>query len=72
MRLLDWLFAPRPKDPALTPAARAVIHEADHQADVAWDVVNEARRARGVPPIYPAHPFRPRDLIDPREGKERG
>jgi hypothetical protein len=46
---------------------RRLITQADDQTCRQWEVVNQARRARGEPPIIPNHPFRPHELIDPCE-----
>ena len=53
-------------------AAKALVTKAEHQTRIQWDLVNLSRAHRGKPPIEPGHPFRPRDLIDPREEEGRG
>lgn len=54
---------------ALPHKLHALVTHADEQTLEQWELVNRARIARGEPPIDP--PFRPRDLIDPREGEDR-
>jgi hypothetical protein len=75
MKLFDFLLPlkePRPESPELERVSKALVTKAEHQTKTQWDLVNLSRAHRGKPPIEPGHPFRPRDLIDPREGEGCG
>ena len=69
MNLLEWLTSTRHKGSAVLHAVPRLIDEADRRTVEQWELVNQARLARGEPPIESIDPFRPRDLIDPRPGE---
>lgn len=71
MSFLTWLTSPRRATNGVRHTIQRLVMDADAKTDEQWEVVNQARLARGEPPITPQHPFRPRDLIDPREEERR-
>lgn len=73
MNVIHWLLDTQARGNDLQNHLRAaLVTKADDQTCRSWEVINESRAERGEAPITPAHPFRPRELIDPCEGVDHG